>query len=239
MKGQLSKPSRFYSEPLAFTVADWTNVLLDHSLTDDKLLILLTAMHSVPDHEAPASDLAQLVGYSHHAPLNALVSRFSKLIVAKYGIQPPLRADGSPRWWHIPFLGYDNKQGKFPWVLRPELSIALDELLGDKLPDHLFPEEVYSTPFYEGTVKSIRVNQYERNRHARRICIAHHGSKCCICGFDFRAAYGYVGYNKIHVHHLTRIADIGEAYEIDPIADLRRCAPIATSSFIPVIRRTQ
>ena len=87
-------------------------------------------------------------------------------------------------------------------------------------------EEVTEPQLYiEGATKTISVNVYERNPHARAACIAAHGCDCCICGFSFGDAYGEIGDGFIHVHHLKQLADIGAEYELDPINDLRPVCP--------------
>jgi len=54
--------------------------------------------------------------------------------------------------------------------------------------------------FFEGTKATVTINAYERNPKARAACIAHHGCKCAICGFDFGKVYGSIGDGFIHVH---------------------------------------
>jgi 5-methylcytosine-specific restriction protein A len=78
---------------------------------------------------------------------------------------------------------------------------------------------------FEGAKRTIIVNSYERNSLARRLCIGHYGTTCSVCNFDFVKEYGEIGNGFIHVHHLTRVADIGKTYEIDPIKDLRPVCP--------------
>jgi 5-methylcytosine-specific restriction protein A len=93
--------------------------------------------------------------------------------------------------------------------------------------DFKFPEEVdqIQEEIYEGAVRKVTVNAYERNPEARRQCISHYGAKCSICGFDFFEVYGEVGKEFIHVHHLRQISEIGETYKIDPVKDLRPVCP--------------
>jgi 5-methylcytosine-specific restriction protein A len=83
------------------------------------------------------------------------------------------------------------------------------------------PEEVRQGDLAEGAVRSVTVNAYERNRTARGLCIAHYGCDCQACGFDFRAVYGDLGRDYIHVHHIKPLAEVGAEYEVDPVADLR------------------
>lgn len=88
------------------------------------------------------------------------------------------------------------------------------------------PEEIPpSTTHLEGRVRQVLVNAYERNSAARTACLAHYGHACSVCGFDFGKAYGPIGKDFIHVHHLKEIASIAEEYEVDPIHDLRPVCP--------------
>jgi len=75
--------------------------------------------------------------------------------------------------------------------------------------------------FVEGSTIQVTVNRYERDREARRRCIAHYGSECVACGFDFGARYGAHGQGFIEVHHLDPLSRSGEARSVDPIRDLR------------------
>lgn len=88
------------------------------------------------------------------------------------------------------------------------------------------PEEV-SEPekFIEGSVKTIMVNAYERDPKARQKCIDHYGYTCVVCGFEFEKVYGALGKSFIHVHHLKPLGEIGKAYEVDPVEDLRSVCP--------------
>lgn len=96
-----------------------------------------------------------------------------------------------------------------------------DDLLSD-VSDVPLPEELPSDQrFVEGATQQIVINAYERSPIARARCIAHHGTACSVCGFQFATAYGPIAAGYIHVHHLTPLADIRERYEVDPIKDLR------------------
>lgn len=116
--------------------------------------------------------------------------------------------------------GYDpsKKEGKFLRIGHGLYRIASGHTQIE------FPaiEEV-SEPerFVEGATKKIAVNYYERNQEARKKCIDHYGSKCVVCNFDFEQTYGQIGKAFIHVHHILPLSEIGVAYEVDPISDLR------------------
>jgi 5-methylcytosine-specific restriction enzyme A len=81
------------------------------------------------------------------------------------------------------------------------------------------------TRFVEGATHQIWVNSYERNPAARRACIAHYGTICVVCKFNFGQRFGDLGEGYIHVHHLRDLASIGTKYEVDPIKDLRPICP--------------
>jgi hypothetical protein len=90
----------------------------------------------------------------------------------------------------------------------------------------VFPDEVDdSGPYLEGQVRRVSVNSYERNPDARARCLAHYGTACVICGFDFGNAYDGIGTGYIHVHHLNPLAAEPREHEVDPIVDLRPVCP--------------
>jgi predicted HNH restriction endonuclease len=101
----------------------------------------------------------------------------------------------------------------------PEIEITEEALFST--PDEVTDAET----LYEGAKYHITVNAYERNPEARQRCIAHYGTSCFVCGFDFGLTYGEVGHGFIHSHHLRELSDIGEQYVIDPINDLRPVCP--------------
>ena len=88
----------------------------------------------------------------------------------------------------------------------------------DDLPDD-------SPEYREGKKKSILVNTYERNPAARQSCIAHYGTRCFVCKFDFGEKYGKECNGMIHVHHLKPISETDSEYVVDPINDLRPVWP--------------
>lgn len=89
-----------------------------------------------------------------------------------------------------------------------------------------FAEEFFEgDKYYEGAIKQIKINRYERDLAARNKCIAHYGLSCYICGFKFEDKYGSIGKGFIHIHHLKPLSEIGYEYELDPIQDLRPVCP--------------
>jgi len=90
----------------------------------------------------------------------------------------------------------------------------------------IIPEEIAeSTHFYEGAVRSISINIYERSTVAREKCILHYGCKCSVCNAVLSDIYGEIAQGYIHVHHLRQLSEINERYQVDPIEDLRPVCP--------------
>jgi 5-methylcytosine-specific restriction protein A len=125
-------------------------------------------------------------------------------------------------------------------TIPPAAAAALEDLWAAHLASvgllqASFPEEV-GTPerFFEGALRRITVDAYERDPRARTLCIKHYGAECQVCGFNFETQYGDIGKDFIHVHHLTPLADIGETYEVDPIRDL---LPVCANCHAMIHRR--
>lgn len=89
------------------------------------------------------------------------------------------------------------------------------------------PGEVDVRDFFEGGVRTITVNRYERDPRARRACLAHYGSTCFVCGVDLVKIYGKtLGQTAIHVHHIKPMATrVNKPYIIDPVKDLIPLCP--------------
>jgi 5-methylcytosine-specific restriction protein A len=220
---------RFYDDPLAISTDTWVEVLIDRTVTGERDLTLLRLVYESENRETYASKIAPYLNYTSHAPVNSRVALFSKRVIKMTGAQPPLREDGSVRWWHVPFLGRDEKSGKCAWIMRSELVAACKQVFGQSDSELVYPGEVTLEDkvalHYEGAVKRIYVNRYEREKQARIECIEHYGCRCAVCGFDFEKVYGPTGQDTIHVHHLVPLSTIRKEYKIDPVRDLRPVCP--------------
>jgi 5-methylcytosine-specific restriction enzyme A len=124
---------------------------------------------------------------------------------------------------HSPTLWLQDERGGQAVAAALWTYPGVVDLMGDlSLIEIPLPEEVGEPQRYvEGACRTITVNAYERDRRARRACIAHHGSACVICGFRFDVAYGPETEGHIHVHHVRPIAEAGGEYTLDPVEDLR------------------
>lgn len=105
--------------------------------------------------------------------------------------------------------------GRGYWQLSGKINSS------DLYADEALPEGLYK----EGSVKKITVNRYERSKKARAACLAYFGYNCMACGFNFELAYGPLGRNQIHIHHIVQISAIGEEYQLIPTEHLIPLCP--------------
>ena len=100
------------------------------------------------------------------------------------------------------------------------------DTIGDLQVVTVYPDELEKPEtLFEGIKKTVLVNSYERNPIARSKCIKYYGAQCVVCHLDFEKVYGDIGKGFIHVHHLTKLSDIGKGYEVNPIKDLNPVCP--------------
>lgn len=193
---------------------------------------LLRALYFAPSSGLRASDLAPLLGLSHHTVVNGLMGRIGKRFATIAGIEPTKRRNGTNRWW--PFVADGEKRSTgFFWSMLANLRKALDGsvLVADHSRSFLEEPEV----LHEGKILEIYRRSYERNPVARKRCIEHYGLACSACGFDFAARYGPVAKDLIQVHHLRPLsASRGKRRTVDPIRDLR---PVCGNCHLVIHRR--
>ncbi len=210
------------------TKNQFIEILLDREIITMNDLTFFQAIYSFEGHKAYASQVGRLLGYTGkrpQSPINLQVGRIAKRIAKKYELDFTIRANQKEKYWDLFFNGWE--EGRFwVWQLKEALIEALIEtsLTGEIQYSEELPT-AYLEHLTEGMKRTIIVNSYERNPQARKICIEHWGTTCCICEFNFGAVYGQFGEGFIHVHHLTPISKIGKNYEIDPIKDLRPVCP--------------
>ncbi len=206
----------------------WIEILLDKNVTNDLDVAIFQGLFSFNRHEAPASQIGLLLGYTGKntsSPLNLEIGRYAKRIAKVYEVNFNELSTGKFKYWDLFFNG--RHEGPFfIWQLRQELKEALieTELTGDlQYPEEIPIDEQQSLS--EGMKKSILVNSFERNSIARAKCVEYWKSICAVCDFDFEKKYGNLGLGFIHVHHLVPISEIGHSYQVDPIKDLRPVCP--------------
>jgi putative restriction endonuclease len=192
----------------------------------EKHIALLQAHFKAPNHTATWARLAEDVGYTQGSAVNLQYGKLASRVAERLGIE-----EAPQGFWLYVLVGWaadkDAVSGHTAFVLRHPVIEALTRLgilTGESielLPDELDP----SAPLHEGARYQVMVNAFERNREARRRCIATHGSSCCICGFSFGNVYGPEAEGYIHVHHIRPLSEVGSEYVVDPVKDLLPVCP--------------
>lgn len=113
--------------------------------------------------------------------------------------------------------------------LPPEAEQTLRALWAEYVPNSTAEKVGSLAPvpgsYPERSLRRVSVNRHEADGAAASVAIAHHGSSCHACGFDFEATYGPEGAALIHVHHAVPPSQLTGDYEIDPISDLVPLCP--------------
>jgi 5-methylcytosine-specific restriction enzyme A len=196
----------------------------------DSHLALLRAHLAAPGHATTWASLATVVGYSNGSSVNLQYGRLAERIAQRLGLSAKPHDPTGEAWWLWVLVrwaeGRDPETGHTVFVLRRPAVEALRRLGWEQPTGFPSPDEVPAdSPLIEGAVCRITVNAYERNPEARRQCIVAHGTACCICGFRFGAEYGAEVEGYIHVHHVRPLSEVGSAYAVDPVGDLRPVCP--------------
>ncbi|MHA7272973.1 HNH endonuclease [Arthrobacter sp. TMT4-20] len=105
------------------------------------------------------------------------------------------------------------------------LSVDHEQLLRAVWADYAPSSEAHPVDPTAGTLPASallrsRVNRYEHDPEAHRQCIAHHGSSCAVCRFNFEETYGTLGAGFIQVHHIVPGPQLTADYVLDPLTDL-------------------
>ncbi|MCP9496543.1 MAG: HNH endonuclease [Pyrinomonadaceae bacterium MAG19_C2-C3] len=195
---------------------------------------MLEVQYSAPNRTVTVPQLADAVGYSNFNAVNLHYGKLGRLLYEALEEFSDLQGEVVAGWWNFLSSGRYGSNG-FLWTMHPALAIALEEMGIVKNVEHRLSEEINTAEvFLEGSVRRVTVNAYERNPEARSRSIAHYGTQCCVCDFDYGSTYGELLDGYIHVHHLKPLSEIGEEYEIDPISDLR---PVCANCHAVIHRR--
>lgn len=197
-----------------FSAQDYMNALRSISLTDLEKDIL-RAHCSALDGRQTARQLGMALGFEDWRGTNLLYGRLASKVCRAMSVSPKTKLS-------VLVAFYRTQDTEFILELRLPFMHAVRELLGYGLHIELMQEEYgLAEPLYEGAVQVVQVNSFERNPKARTACIEHYGLSCTVCGFSFGDKYGPTVGSYVQVHHLLPLAEIGETYKVDPIADLR------------------
>ncbi len=179
---------------------------------------MLQAHYYAKDHKLTATQMAKAMGYKNFNASNLHYGKLGRLVGEIIGWVPETTL--------YVLVEFEKPGYEWVWILRPEVAQAIENLRWTDGNQTMIPEEITETTrLYEGTVRSISVNAYERSAVAREKCILNFGSKCSVCDTILADVYGEIAQGHIHVHHLRQLSDINSEYQVDPIQDLRPVCP--------------
>jgi 5-methylcytosine-specific restriction protein A len=197
-----------------FTPADYVGALKRIEPTVRQLEMLRVHL-AAPDQTITARHLALALGFANWSAANLHYGKFAGQLCNALNVSPSTKLSVLVEFFKEP-------NSEFELRLRPSVIEALAELGIVGQGTWSFQEELGAEEqLVEGASFTVQVNAFERNPVAREKCIAHYGTSCTVCGFNFGAAFGSSAEGYTHVHHLKPLASIGEEYVIDPIKDLR------------------
>jgi len=198
----------------SFTSADYVSAFRRTQPSESQLEMLRIHL-AAPDQRITAPHLARALGFANWRAPIVLYGKFAAKLCNELNVSPTTKLAVLARSNKSPSLEYEL-------CLRPSVTEALRELGIGGQGTWSFQEELgIEKSLVEGASFTVQVSAFERNPVARQKCIAHYGTGCSVCGFNFSATYGSSAEGYIHVHHLKPLASIGEEYIIDPIKDLR------------------
>jgi 5-methylcytosine-specific restriction enzyme A len=205
--------------PRRYSSDDYKAALESASLRPHHRL-LLKAHLAAPERTVTATQLARMLGYESYKAANLHYGQLGELICEQLGWTP------LPTQTVFSLVTFEKRKGEWHWIMRQELADALEKLGWGGAESPCLAEELSpSAQYFEGAVRQIRVNAYERSRAARDQCIAHHGFACAVCGLVLVERYGEAARGLIHVHHVRPLSAVSRRYKVDPINDLRPVCP--------------
>lgn len=135
---------------------------------------------------------------------------------------------------HIPEAVLSGRVPSLPWEADPPSGTLLtpgdESLLRAMWAEHAPTSAVDPVTPIPGALPAsaltrITVNRFERDPDAVRLCLAHHGTNCAVCKFNFEETYGELGRGYIQVHHIVPGSRVDADYVLDPLTDLVPLCP--------------
>jgi 5-methylcytosine-specific restriction enzyme A len=183
---------------------------------------MLQFHYAQPARTATAAEVARAVGFKSYRAAGLHYGKLAGMVGEYLGWHP---AKEDKVKLNV-LAKFSYVRGQWHWIMRKELAQAIKGLGWASSALEFLPGEMpEKTRLSEGSIYRVAVTAYERNPEARRVCLAHYGTSCVVCGFDFNATYGPMAEHFIHVHHLRMLSTIGKEYIVDPVRDLRPVCP--------------
>lgn len=111
--------------------AQWKDILQNKEITSELDLKTVLTVFNSPQYRSTATEIASVLGESNYRIISSGNTSFSRRTCAYLNIKPPKNNKGGNRWWTIPYMGASKGDGKWFYILRPELKEAIEELVSE------------------------------------------------------------------------------------------------------------
>ncbi|AGL01189.1 hypothetical protein [Desulfoscipio gibsoniae] len=118
-----------FKDETQITKVQWKNILLNKEITNELDLKTVLTVFNSPENRSTATEIATILGENNYHIISSGNTSFSRRICAYLNIKPPKNNKGGNRWWTIPYWGKSKGDGKWFYILRPELKEAIEELI--------------------------------------------------------------------------------------------------------------
>jgi 5-methylcytosine-specific restriction protein A len=179
---------------------------------------MLGIHYHAPDRTISATQMSNAMGYATFGGANLHYGKLGRLLGEMLGWHPDTAI--------YVLAEFEKPNREWFWIMRPQVAEAIEALGWVDGSRSILPEEITpSTGLFEGAVRKVSINAYERSSAARDKCILHHGCACASCGTLMADLYGEVAQGHVHVHHLVPLSEVGREYHVDPVRDLLPVCP--------------
>ncbi|MHB1651502.1 MAG: HNH endonuclease [Desulfitobacteriaceae bacterium] len=121
---------KYHDEPLV-TKSQWKDILQNNGIAHELDIKTVLVVFNSPQNRTTATDIAEILDESDFHIISSRNTSFSRRICKYLNIKPPKNSNGGNRWWTIPYLGSPKGDGKYYYILRPELKEAIEELISE------------------------------------------------------------------------------------------------------------
>jgi len=142
------KHNKIYKDESLITKSQWKIILQNKEITSELDFKTILSVYNSPQNRSTATEIAAKLGEENYHIISAGNTSFSKRICTYFNIKPPKNCNGGNRWWTIPYGGTPKGDGKYFYILRPELKEAIEEL---------FSEDKISLANTADTIPEIRI----------------------------------------------------------------------------------
>lgn len=111
------------------TKSQWKEIIQNMEITNEIDFKTILTVYNSPQNRATATEIAEKLRQTSYQAISLENVNYSKRICNHLQIKPPKNSKGGDRWWTIPYWGSPKGDGKFFYILRPELKEAIEELV--------------------------------------------------------------------------------------------------------------